>query len=362
MRHLVIAIVLGALLTLAACDTSNNQARSTARVVVGSALGTVNPAESISTLGAPTDPSNGQTGVTEAELTVFRSGNQAFFDADGNEVAEGDSTPILLTSAASSRALTLYHGTYDFVVVARDDRAPANELADGSVTDLVVDDDVTVTIPLLSFVGSAELSAPIMVLPNQYFDVFLSVQPPGRTDLRVPTGDYTASYSYTGATSTQGASNLGIRLLAVCDEIDIEAQVTRIGQAIPPTVVANRTIPVDFACPPVDGTVGIDLIPPYVNVTSHVDGATVPQQAYLTLTGEVNDAQSGVQSVEIYDGVVLADANVTITPATEPGQPSTWVSTWVYTYDERTYDLIIVATDNAGNQSQTTLQLISTGN
>ncbi len=359
MRSVVIMTVVGALLTLSACDTTGGQARSTARVIVGTALGSGGSAETISRLGAPTDPVTGQTGVTEAELTVFRSGNQAFYDADGLEVDEIDSVAILLTSAASNRALTLYHGTYDFLVTARDSESPANVLADGSVMSLFVNADVSVNVPLLSFVGSAELSAPVMVLPNQYFDVLLSVQPPGRIDLRVPTGDFTTSYSFTGNTGIYGNTNLGIRLVAVCDEIDLTAQVSRIGEMIPPTVVANRVIPVDFACPPVDGTVGIDLIPPFVNVTSHVDGDTVAQGAYVMLSGEVNDAQTGVQSVQVYDGVVLADQSVTITPPTEAGQPSTWASEWFYTYDERTYDLVIVATDNAGNQSQVTLELIS---
>lgn len=360
MRRAVIAFVVVALVSLSACDTAGTQARSTARVVVGAALGDAVSTESVSRLGAPTDPLTGATGVVEAELTVFRSGNQVFYEVDGVEVDEVDGSPIFLTSAASDRTLTLYHGTYDFLVSARDGEEPANDLADGSVLDFVVSDDVSVTVPLLSFVGSAELSAPEIALPNQYFDVFLSVHPPGRTDLRVPTGDYYANYSFTGASSDLGHSNLGIRLLAVCDEIDLTAQVSRIGDEAPPDAVANRTIPVGFACPPVDGTVGIDLIPPYVAVTSHADGATVPHEAGVALSGEVNDAQSGVRSVEIYDGVVLVQS-ATITPPSGPGAHATWEADGFTASDERTYDLVVVATDEAGNQSHTTLQLVAAG-
>jgi 3D (Asp-Asp-Asp) domain-containing protein len=350
MLRTLVVIVSALVLALAAvaCSDGPPSSQEVARVVVGAPVG----AAAVAPSGVPTDPA-GETGIAAAELTVFRGGSQVFFDAAGVEVAAEDAVPIVLTPGADSVALTLFHGVYDFLVVARDGLAPANDLAEGSVLDVVVHDDVSVFVPLVSLIGTAELSAPVMVLPNEVVDVFLTVRPPNRTDLRVPTTDFTADYQVAGADGIVGSSNLGIRVTAVCEAITIDADVFRAGDAVA-SAQANTVIGVDFLCPTSDATVTIDLIPPFVSIESPTAGAEVTVGSLVELSGETNDAQTGVASVEVYDGVVLLG-----TADIAEGVPSTW--SFSFTPDTvRAYALTAVATDGAGNQSQASVGLVVT--
>lgn len=329
-----------------ACTESPSSNRATARVLVSTSVG----AAAVTPSGVPTD-GDGQTGVAAAELTIYRGGAQIYLDGAGVEVDAADAEPILLTPTANSVELILFHGTYDFLVAARDDQEPTpNDLADGSVLGVVVHDDVNVRVPLVSLIGSAVFGAPVTVLPNQVFDVFLTVRPPNRTDLRVPTGDFTATYDVIGSTPI-GSSELGIRMTATCGTITITADVTRSGEAIPSTQ-ANTVIGVDFLCPTSTIPVSIDLIPPFVSISSPLNGSTATIDTPVELSGPTNDDQTGVASVEIYDGVALLG-----TATIEEGVPQPWTFTFTPN-TARTYNLTAIATDNAGNQSGTTVQLV----
>ncbi|MBX3144499.1 MAG: hypothetical protein KF813_12120 [Trueperaceae bacterium] len=343
---------------MAACNTGGPSQARFASVTVGTDIArSALLGGELAPFGVPTDPTTGNTGVTEAELTVTRGGNQVYFDAAGNEVAtEAESTPIFLTVAASTKVLNLLHGTYSFVVVARDD--VPNVLANGSELNVSVTDDIDLRIQLVSVIDTASLTGPVAVVPNQIFDVFLFVHPPGRSDLNVPTSDYEAGWSHTGG-SSPGSSDLGIRISAACEEVSITASVYDAGMN---NIEAQAflTVPVAYTCPTVEGSISVDIVPPFVEFAAPLDGATVDDDDWVTLAGNVADAQSGVAMIEIYDGPVLIGWTSTFEDPVDPNPYATWsIDSW-WPDLVRTYTLTVVATDNAGNQSQDTITLTRT--
>lgn len=338
-------------LALAACDSGRSAAPRSAAVTVGVDIGAAARAQELAPQGAPVDPVSGATGVTEAELKVYRGMDRVYFDADGNEVPdESGSVPVVLTAAAAQVTLHLLFGTYAFEVEARD--AEGNVLAKGSLADVNVDGPLDILVPLVSEIGSASLAGPVAVLPNQVFDVFLAVHPPGRADLIVPTTDFDASYQVTGG-SDGGHSDLGIRVVAECADVVVDASVFAPG-GVDVLADAQLVVGIDYHCPPV--TVGVDLVPPYVDVLAPTPPVTLPVGSVLELSGVVKDAQSGVQRVEVYEGVVLLGEAV-VTPDSDDDLYDEWSFAGTTLDVARTYELTIVATDGAGNQSQATLEV-----
>lgn len=341
---------------MVACDSGGEATQQVAQVVVG--ISSSGQSE-LAPLGVPTDPTTNLPGVTEAVLTVFRDDVEVFFDADGNEVDPGSGVDLVLSSGVS-QLLNLVHGTYDFVIVGQD--TAGNPLADGLIEDLEVAGDVEVLVPMVSRLGSADFSAPVLVMPNQIFDVFLNVRPPTRTDLIVPTTDFDAVYDYGGGTEV-GSSDLGIRMLAECEAVDISADIYGPSDTAP-ALTAATTVPVDFICPPVGGTIGVDLLPPFLDVDSHTDGEEIAADPVVSvnLFGSVNDSQTGIASVEVYEGVVLV-GTAEVTPAVDPEPMGTWSLTdTFYVTEARTYNMTVVATDGAGNETRVQFQLVAVEN
>src|SRR5690606_9679539 len=134
-----------------------------------------------------------------------------------------------LNLVVGSVVLGLRHASYRFTVLARDDSA--NELADGQLEDVLVEDDVALLVPLRSFVASASSSAPEVVAPNQVIDIGLGVHPPGREDLLVPMSDFSVDYS-TNALMHVG-SGLGVRLTVECEPIEVSALVSDVRGSAP---------------------------------------------------------------------------------------------------------------------------------
>ncbi len=321
---------------LVACSATPPVTDATLANVTVRLDGSVAERTSVAPLGSPIDRGTGAPGITEAELTVSRDGTRLHFDTDGNVTPE-DGVPLLLTGG--NVTLKLPHGDYDFGVDGRDDDGHA--LADGHLVGVPIQADTTLAIPLTSFVADATLLAPHTILPNQVIDVALHVHPPGRTDLLVPTTDYTATY--TSSAAILDTSPRGLRLVVECEPITLGVDVSDT-RGNPP-ITRGATLPVAEICSGYSSPVGVDLIPPHVTIdtppTSTTPGTT------LTFTGTVNDAQSGVASVDLYDGPVhLATATIddgTIPPTyAVPFAPS----------EERRYDLTLLALDRAGNETR----------
>lgn len=292
---------------------------------------------SLSPQGAPVNPVDGTTGVTQAELTVLSGGEQLYFDADGNQVPSGG-VQLLLTNG-SGLTLQLEPGTYDFLVAGRDDAA--NLLADGALLGVVITGDETLTVFLQSLVGSASLLAPEMVVPNDVIDVRLLVHPPGRTDLMVPTSDYTATFDSSAAVVSTSA--LGVRLIVECQPIDVSVNVTANRDGA--TASAATTLAAADVCLSYDDGIGVDALPPSV----HVDGPPTNAQTGvpLPLTGTVYDHQTGIENVALYDGPLwLANATVD-----DSQVPHLWTINWTPS-DTRDYHLTVLAEDSAGNESR----------
>ena len=236
-------------------------------------------------------------------------------------------------------SLFLPQGNYRFALSAFDDQT--NVLARGQV-EQQVGADSRVSIPLTSLIGSASFRVPESVTANEVFDAFLEVSPPNRPDLRVPLGDFTVSYEVAEpSVQLEGASNVGVRVAAACDVVEVTATVDN---ELSEEVSASASIPVnDEACDEANETpVGTDLIPPFVSIKAPEADATL--NTSFTLQGDVNDQQSGVDRVEVYEGTLkLGDATL-----------NSDAMTWSFdaSLEEGSYTLIAVAFDQAGNSSR----------
>lgn len=351
---LLVSLGLSASLLLVACDrpTSVNLdafglAHVTITLVGSQSVG--GASSSLAPQGVPFDPGTGLTGVTHLVLTVSRSGLPLYFDASGNELPSSDGAEPIVISGGSV-TLRLLPGWYEFTVTGSD--GAGNVLADGDSGELEVMGHTTLPITLRSFLGSVSLQAPTVIVPNQVVDVRVSVHPPGRTDLNVPTSDYTITYITDAPSYT--TSPLGVRLQAGCQPMSLTADVTD-KRSSASTVSISRQFTLSDVCSPEDTTVTVDVTPPTLTLDATPTAFRVGE--LITLTGTVTDDRdtTGV-TVTIHDGpAYLGDAAIDTTPL-----PHDW---WFsFTPDqERAYHLTITATDAAGNQATAHLILDAMG-
>lgn len=346
--HLAAVTLLAAL--LAACGApqapQGELATVTVRLGHGGPTGPAHAAEpGLAPQGVPVDPVTGGPGVEFVELRVFSGGQPVRFDVAGNAAESGDEVVPL---SGGQVTLHLPHGTYDFVVLAED--GSGNELADGASLGVVVDGDETVRVELRSFLGSAALVGPKKIVPNMVIDVALLVHPPGREDLVVPTDDF--DVSFTASADLLEASKRGVRLVVECEEIVVSAQVTDHRDPATAVLPDDLVLPAVEVCESYAGGLGLDLVPPYLEVTQapaeHRAGVLVQ------LAGTVFDAQTGVARVSVYDGPVhLGDATVD-----DSQTPHTW--TFTFTPDQdRAYALTLVAADGAGNETRHLVEAVA---
>ena len=336
---------------LAACNTADfyTAPEGTVAVTVGSSFSTSNT--DLSAQGVPYDPETGESGVTSGQLRVFRDGDcfpldngepiggdELFFDAEGNPVEESDATPQRLSADEPTVTLLLPPGTYAFTV--------ESDYALGLACDEEIAGGEEVLVPMRSFIDALSLSAPEEVSPNEVFDVLLEVTV--GPDLRVPASDYFARYKVEseGDVEIVGESNLGVRLVAGCDEITVTAFVPYNFSDVnfdddDSGFDTSVTIPLSTPC--ADATsVGVDLVPPFISINAE------SQDEVLVLSGEVNDMQSGVDRIEIYEGPVFLGEVFF-----GDGDPS---GLWFYDAGRKFPDdsirLTAIAYDNAGNEGR----------
>ncbi len=334
-KHAKIACMLMAgLFVLGACGgpgVPEGTVTVSLRVDVGSDLG---PA------GVPVEP-GGAVGVSVVELRVFGGEGELFFDADGNVVPNGG-VPVYL--AGGSVTLHLPRATYAFEVEGRD--ADGHVLAVGSLAGVEIMEDTSVDLPLLTLVGSVEIVAPSSIVPNEIVDVHLLVHPPDRPDLLVPTSDFTVSYEVD--TTVFAESGLGVRFGVECQWMSVSATVT--GLADGSQAMGSLELAPHEVCSQYAGPVGVDLIPPLLVIDDLP--AELELGESLTLTGTVSELQTGVASVTLFDGPV--EVGSALVDTTE--QPHVWSVVWTPSV-ARDYELLVVAADLAGNESQEGVQI-----
>ncbi|MBX3145002.1 MAG: hypothetical protein KF813_14685, partial [Trueperaceae bacterium] len=273
-------------------------------------------------------------------MKVYQGLVELEFDASGY-IVESGGVPVSLT--AGSVTLHLPHGVYDFKVEASDDEP--NLLADGSRLGVNVTADTVVSVTLSSFLGSAVLHAPQVVLPNEVIDVLLTVHPPGRSDLLVPTIDYATAF--TTSASFVDESKRGIRFIVECEPISLSVAVSDF-RATQTVVNADLNLAAADVCESYSGGVNVDLIPPALSIDAVPAEVTVDE--LLIITGTTFDAQTDVASVSVFDGpVLLGEATID-----DSGAPNTWEFTFTPT-EVRSYELIVVALDRAGNERRSNL-------
>src|SRR5690606_8092979 len=152
----------------------------------------------------------------------------------------------------------------------------------GSLSGVEVAGDDSFLVPLLSFIESASLLPPGMVMPNQVVDVRLLVHPPGRSDLRVPTGDFT--FEFQSSASVLHTSALGVRLVVECEPIDVSVAVSDLRGS--DAVIASSTLAAAEVCLSYEDGVSVDALPPFATVDE--PPSAVPLGTPVTLTGTVN--------------------------------------------------------------------------
>ena len=352
MKHVSFGLLVSLFLLgmLAACgdtDTTANAPEGT--VAVNLSLGVPNSLEQIRTLGVPYNPDTGESGVQDAELRVFRGdvsasndalddlSGEVFFDGDGNIVAEAEGVERQLSKGDAAATLFLPAGQYTFV-------ADASELAIGVLAQ-EVEDGAEYLIPMQSFIEFAKLTGPGEIVANEIFDLFLEASPKDRPDLRVPASDYEVEYVVEGDATIVGQSSLGVRLAANCNDIKVIATLMfELPFDFSSLASAEYTIPANTACEGVSAAV--DLHPPFVTVSVPEEGAAFEGPFFII--GEVNDMQSGVARVEVYDGPILL-GEAELDTSTTPAQ-------WGLEIDPdtlRDYTLTVLAYDNAGNEGRT---------
>ena len=334
------------LFLLAACggdagpDYSNQEG---VEVSIFASLGRTSTGEqaSLSSQGVPVDPTTGKTGVDTAELEVY-SGETRLFFSEGRLVDEAEGESVILTPEDSEVSLFLPQGNYRFALSAFDEQN--NVLAKGQV-EQQIGAESRVSVPLTSLIGSARFKVPESVTANAVFDAFLEVSPPNRPDLRVPLGDFSVSYEVKEpSVQLEGSSNVGVRVAAACDVVEVTATVDN---DLSEEVNASASVPVnDEACEGAGGgsetPVGADLVPPFVSIKTPEANSTL--NTTFTLQGDVNDQQSGVDKVEVYEGTVkLGEANI---------DSDSMMWSFDASLEEGSYTLIAVAFDKAGNSSR----------
>ena len=299
----------------------------------------------LETIGVPRDPETGELAVAEAELRVICEGEEVFFDEHGHEVAEAEAEPIVLTRDEPDTRLFLVPGIYTFELVGRDEQG--NDLAYGEVSGRLIADAERVSISLASLVEGVSFEAPEVVQANEVFQVGITVHPPGRADLSVPPQDYSIAYSVTGGRLLD-EDRPRLRVAAECPEVTVSAQAR--SNARGDAVRATLTVPVKN-CPKEGSEASADLVPPFVNITSPEGGDAVTGDT-VTLEGEVSDLQSGVERLEIYDGVAhLGDAEI---------DDSVVPHDWTFTatgLQARSHLFTAVAVDHAGNTARAEVEV-----
>ena len=358
MKRTFLGSLLLLVLVFVACDEAEDLAPAPEGTVAVTVASDFSADAELGTQGVPYDPDTGESGVESAQLNVYVGALndisdtegvlQLFFDAEGNPVEETDSATQVLSKSDPEVKLFLAPGEHTFALVAGD-------IAAGLLVATVADGD-TVTVPLKSIVGDASLSAPDEVLPNEVFDTFLTVTPPDRPDLIVPATDYKVTYEVFDSSdglvedAILGESQLGVRLVAECQELRLVASVSYNSILVPDFATEELTVTIPLAASCEGTTVGTDFVPPFVSITS--PGEDESFGGAFTLSGEVNDMQSGVDRVEVYDGpVLLGEAEI---------DDSTTPNTWSYDISPdqlRDYRLIVLAYDNATNENRTELQV-----
>lgn len=290
--------------------------------------------------GVPAGP-DGATGVTTVELRVFTAEEELFFDDDGNVIDVGGE-PVVLTDGAV--ILHLPRDTYEFDITGREGSS-GNILAVGSAS-AEITESTTIDIPLVSLIGSVELTAPTTIVPNEIVDVGLLVHPPSRPDLFVPTTDYEVVYDVNA--DVVNLSQLGVRFGVECQWVTVAVSVTSLADA---TVINESVVlaPSDV-CSQYEGPVGVDLFPPALTVDELPDEVGIGET--LTLTGTVSELQTAVASVTLFDGPVLVGSASVDTSQ----QPNVWSVVWTPTV-ARAYELVVVAADTAGNESRESVSL-----
>lgn len=338
-------------------------------------LSTSDQSSSITTQGAPFDPTTGATSIETLRVTVRNADDQIINFNVAGSVYTADPAG---SAAYVTLAKTVPNGGLEVATVVLPSAGNPYSFESfgyASVTGPViayakqtqpVTESSTVLLLPVSVLGAAELAPRFpttIVAPGSVLDIMLTVSANGHPALQVPLGDFTAQYAAVVGATTLSSSNRGIRLQIPSDCVDT----LTIGGTVAGLVETSGTYPtgsldmnagagLQLGCPPmVTGGVAFDTEPPTLTLDSH-------NSATGLVRGSADD-NYGIAKVQLFDGPVLLAS----TEASETGPTVSLIAFINGTTEFRTTltaaplgGIAAVAFDTSGNQS-TSVELASLG-
>lgn len=380
MRYIHVIFFVLLMVALAACGTPNKGSRPDTTTIVDVTVRFSGQQHAISPQAIPNDSSGKQIDWT-GEIKVFEGGTEVKFDADGN-ITTSSSTPIIVTVSKPSTQLKLAKGkTYKFEFIGYETGKPANKLIYGEL-EQVITGNSSLYLKLYTIIdkemiklerrdkqGSQAIEA------NTLVEYYLTVNASNRQDLFATIADFNAvEYINTlgtiGNISDVGAQfKIPVSVLPDCGKKNTEFSVKLKGYVNNNGTIVEET----FTSPKVqiellhsngltiadcqNTNPTVDSVEPAINVAL----ATGSTATDIKVTGSVADMHSGVDRIEVFDGVTKL-ANVTLDFGQSTDRKGPFNFTWELKGNTTSRTLRFVAYDKANNTSESTQLTISAPN
>ena len=277
----------------------------------------------LSSQGVPKPVGGGSAVSIEGEITVFKGNTKVLFDQNGNITTNAsNSTPLLITRATPTISLNLEVNVsyrFEFLGYEAGDAAKKN-LVYGETDRTFSSGGQNANIPIYTLLNSASLEGPSSVEANTIVDYFLKVSPPNRPDLLATIADYSAIEfgSSVGIIEAESDRGFRVRMVPDCSQanttisatisgfVDKAGDITKVNIDAAKkeiTITYNSRIKSDDC----KMSVGVDSLPPAISFEEKADSSA----SLIKIKGVVSDTKSGVDRVEVYEGVrKLPDATI----------------------------------------------------
>jgi hypothetical protein len=350
------------LLTFLVACSSTSPEQPTGTVEVSLEFPALASARDIALQGIPVDD-KGNPIITYLRVTLS--------DTNGNIVTPPEAPQgfVELTNTTPRVTLTLPTGSYTFTSYGYEDNTGTNWIVYGEDTVTLTGNTRTVQVFPKTLLASATLtpSAPVnVVIPGQQLDLVLTVTSP-LSPYPVPFEDFEIAYDVSESMGSEVASSKrGIRLDVTntpsTPTFEISGSVSgwrNIGNDAVSDQSLDISFSLDFAG---DGNAIVsDFEAPSVTF----DSPTITSDGVFRLTGTAAD-NYGIDRLQIYEGPVLiasshpdetSDPNVTTIVFTGYD----WLTNWMPP-NSGNFDLVAIAIDSSGNQSEATQSVTVGGN
>ncbi len=302
---------------------------------------------------------DGQPGFVQAEARVLASNGELLF-SNSNPDANGERL-IIPANTLFIKNFLPETGDYQFISVLKDAN---NQVLGFAETQQSINDDSRILLPATGLLGSLTLNGVNTAKEGDSVTLELSASPPQRTDLFLLEEDFTEPlYQLTADGQPlipDSSDKSGVTFTMPCAEVVVKVQSSGFtaiqevgngeirvssGDANTEFIVALESCVTD---PPNSGGL-VDFIPPTLTLNP-AQVQVLNQDVEVLISGSVFDNQSGLNRVDIFEGVrflgtATLDRNVT---------PNTWQ--FLYRLEDLAYlsvidqTLFAIAYDRGGNK------------